>query len=235
MMWARGCWSALEIGIGTGRVSAPLMKAGGEASGVDISRRMMERARETGIPSLVLADGTRVPFRDRSFDAVLLAHVIHLVEDPLGLLLEGARVSRVGVFALLRKRNEDGGWLPSFGGGGGDRAAQERREWYRRLAEKYHWSADPGRVRDLRRERGLLESHPPEELVKVGDAPYTDTVEDRIDRVRRGAYSFLLGMPEGMKEEMVAEIRRRDAQRPPIERRVVHQVAFWSSERLRTP
>ena len=233
MMSARGCRSVLEIGIGTGRVAAPLMKAGLETSGVDISRQMMERARSKGVTTLVLAEGTRVPFRDGSFDAALLAHVIHFFEDPRALLLEGARVSRVGVFALLRKRNEDGGWLPRFGEGrAGDRASRERREWYGRLAEKYHWSLDPGRVRDLGRERDLMERDPPDALVKVSDAPYTDTLEDRIGRVRKEAYSFLVGMPEGMKEEIVAEIRRREAERAPRERRVVHEVAFWGSKAL---
>ena len=229
LMSDRGCRSVLEIGVGTGRVSAPLMKAGVETCGADISRLMLERARSMGVTRLVLAEGTRVPFLDKSFDAVLLAHVIHFFEEPRELLLEGARVSRVGVFALLRKRNEDGGWLPPMVGGG---ASQERREWYRRLAEKYNWSLDSTRVRDLGRERRLLESDPPDALVQVSDAPYTDTLEDRIERVRKGAYSFLQGMPEGMKEEIVAEIRRRDALRPPMERRVVHQVAFWSSRRV---
>ena len=240
MLAAHGCKTVLEIGVGTGRVSVPLSMSGLAMSGADISRMMMERARSKGMVNLVLSDGGLTPFRDGSFDAVLLSHVIHIVEDPQGILLEGARVSRVGVFALLRKREEGRGWFPAFvgdrpdrGEGPQDRAVEERRERFRQLAEKYHWSPDRRRFRDWRKERRLVESYPPDEVVQVSDAIDTDSLESRIERFQKRAYAFMVGMPEGMKEELVADMRRRASQTTNREpRHTVYQVAFWSSKRL---
>jgi len=239
MLSAHRCLSVLELGVGTGRVSVPLSKAGVMAGGVDISRKMLERAKSKGLTDLVLADGTAAPFRDRSFDAVLLAHVIHIIENSQGVLLEGARVSKVGVFALLRKRDDNRGWATSLWGGGGVEGApggtgeEARREWFRRLAEKYHWSWDSSRFRDWGRERRLLESYPPDELVQVSDVIDPGTFEDRIERFQKRAYAFLSGMPEGMKAEIVDDMRRRAAQMPPARpRHLIYQVAFWRSETL---
>jgi len=234
---SHGCWSLLEIGVGTGRVSVPLSKAGVMAIGVDISRQMMERAKSKGLTNLVLADGTATPFRERSFDGVLLAHVIHIIEDSEGVLLEGARVSKVGVFALLRKRDGDWQGPPSFWGEEGSEPADEdwtqRREWFRSLSEKYHWSWDRTRSRDWGRERRILDRYPPDELVQVSDTVESGTLEDRIERFQKGAYAFMSGMPEGMRQEIVADMRRRAAQAPAAApRHLVYQVAFWRSENL---
>ena len=233
MLLAHNCWSLLEIGVGTGRVSLPLSKEGVMTSGVDVSRKMLERARSKGVLDVVQADGSSTPFRGRSFDAVLLAHVFHIIENSEGVLMEGARLSRVGVFALVRKR-DDNRAFPTFPGEGGLGAdVEERREWFRKLAEKYNWAWDRRRPRDWGRERRLLESYPPDELVQVSDLVDTSTFEDRIERINKRAYPFTSGMPEGMKEEVVAEMRKRAAQMPAQgPRHIIHQVAFWRSETL---
>jgi len=237
MLSAHSCRSVLEIGVGTGRVSVPLSREGVMTSGVDVSRMMLERARSKGVMDLVQADGCATPFRVRSFDAVLLAHVIHIIENSEGVLLEGARVSRVGVFALLRKRDDNGATTPFWGEGrAGDAPGSEqaeRREWFRRLAKKYNWSWDEHRFRDWGRERRLLESYPPDELVKVSDVTDTATFEDRIERVKKGAYAFMSGMPDEMKEELVAHMRlRAPPAATPGPRHLIYQVAFWHSETL---
>ena len=242
MLSAHRCWSVLEIGVGTGRVSFPLSKEGIMTSGVDISRKMLERARSKGAIDLVQASGDATPFREKSFDAVLLAHVIHIIENSEGVLLEGARVSRVGVFALVRRRDDDWATFPSFWGGseaGGTPGSdeEERREWFRKLSKKYNWSWDRARLRDWGRERRLMERYPPDELVQVSDTMDTATFEDRIDRVEKGAYAFMSGMPDGMREELVAFMRQRATQRrAPGPRHLIYQVAFWRSETfLRRP
>ena len=229
---AHGCSKILEVGVGTGRVSVPLMSKGFEMTGLDLSKKMMEVAREKGHSRLVLGDGMEAPFKEESFDAVLLAHVIHLVEDPVGVLGEGGRVSRVGVFALLRKR-EEGRWSPYSMLGdqpGGD--AEERRAWFRRLAEKYNWSWEKNRTHDWGRERRLVEEVPPDELAVVSDVQVSESLEQRIARFEKGGYTDFASMPPGMKAELIAAMKRRE---PPVAspRREVHQLAFWSSGRLR--
>jgi SAM-dependent methyltransferase len=116
MLVKYGCHAILEIGVGTGRVSSPLMKSGYDMTGVDVSRRMMEKARSKSLTNLVLGDGRNAPFRENSFDATLMAHVFHLLEDPLLVMREGARVGRVGVFALVRKWPGNRPWFSMYGG-----------------------------------------------------------------------------------------------------------------------
>jgi len=225
---AHGCRSILEIGVGTGRVAAPLKKRGVDVVGVDLSRRMMERARAKGLANLVLGDGLMTPFRGGSFDAVILAHVLHIIRTPKDLIMEGARVGRTGVFALVRKREGTRGWSPWS-----DSVGAERREWFRRLAEKYHWSWERNRTHDWNRERELLEGVPPDELVQVSDTLVTESLKDRIARVQKGAYSDFGQMPEGMREELVREMRSRASTEGARTRRQVYTLAFWRSDALR--
>ncbi len=109
----------LEIGVGTGRIALPLMRAGVRMVGVDISRDMLRKLRdkEPAIP-VAIADATRLPFPDRSFDSAIASHVLHLITDwrtavgelmrvvvPGGVLLasRGAR-SRTGWQQAVRRR-----------------------------------------------------------------------------------------------------------------------------------
>lgn len=247
MLEKHGCRSVLEIGVGTGRVSVPLTKNGYEVVGVDLSKRMMERARTKGIKNLVLAEGGRTPFREQIFDAVLMAHVFHLLQEPMAVMHEAARVSRVGVFALVRKGVRDRPWLTLFGGGppvinesGNDestkRLFEQRRERFRQIAEKYHWSWDSShRLRNWGREQELLETHPPDDLEVVSDIVINETVEERIARFEKGGFSFASRMPEEMRKELVSEMRASASSYPRLAlqaRHEVYQVAMWRSKSL---
>lgn len=246
MLTKHGCHSILEIGVGTGRVSLPLIKGGYEVTGVDISRRMMEKARAKGVANLVLADGSRTPFKEKSFDATLMAHVFHLLNDPMAVVREAARVSKVGVFALVRKGAGNRPWFPFYGGAnpsaadGDDEAArkffEERRERFRKIAEKYHWDQDPSRrLRNWRREQEILETHPPDGLKTVSDIVVNETMEDRIARFEKGAYSFMSDMPTGMREDIIKEMRASASSLPRrnlLPRHEVYQLAFWRSGSL---
>ncbi len=96
----------LELGIGTGRIALPIIRAGYSYTGIDISPRMMERLRATllTIPNasqrvqLIEGDITSMPFTDRSFDIVLSVHVYHLIANRAQAVTEGVRVlARPGV------------------------------------------------------------------------------------------------------------------------------------------
>ena len=81
-----GANHVLEAGIGTGRITRPLMARGVRVTGIDISSRMLARLREQvgpqdEPPDLAFADATRLPFASGSFRAVLVFHVLHLVSD----------------------------------------------------------------------------------------------------------------------------------------------------------
>ena len=96
-----GARSVLDAGVGTGRFARPLLEAGFQVCGVDLSRGMLARARAKGLPRLVRGTLLRLPFRDRTFDAALVVHVLQLVPDPFPVLRELSRVSRDRVLAYL--------------------------------------------------------------------------------------------------------------------------------------
>lgn len=85
----------LEIGIGTGRIALPLLHEGYRMSGIDISSGMMLRLRgkQGGERvGLAQADAHNLPFYANGFDAAIIVHVLHLVEEPESILRELKRV-----------------------------------------------------------------------------------------------------------------------------------------------
>jgi ubiquinone/menaquinone biosynthesis C-methylase UbiE len=91
----------LEIGVGTGRIARPLLTKGLSVTGVDIAPRMLSKLREQldashRHPDLLLADATMLPLAARSFPAVLIVHVLHLVSSPSTAIAELCRVLEPG-------------------------------------------------------------------------------------------------------------------------------------------
>ena len=91
----------LEVGAGSGCVAIPLAEAGGRVTalepGLEHLERLDTRAGERGLEiTLVPGDGALLPFPGDEFDVVVLASVVHLVDDPRPLLAEAERVTRPG-------------------------------------------------------------------------------------------------------------------------------------------
>jgi ubiquinone/menaquinone biosynthesis C-methylase UbiE len=89
----------LEVGIGTGRIGLTLWEeAGVDMAGVDLSAAMLATliAKTGGVPPfpLAVADATRLPFSDATFDVCLVCHVLHLIPEWRSSLGEMARVLR---------------------------------------------------------------------------------------------------------------------------------------------
>src|ERR1043166_2787883 len=92
----------LDLGAGTGRIGWPFVAAGDDYVGADFSfgmlRAFMQRAaRDNGrdnAPRLVQADGALLPFRDATFDAVMLIQVFGAMPGWRRLVGEARRVSR---------------------------------------------------------------------------------------------------------------------------------------------
>ena len=96
----------LEIGVGTGRIAWPVVAAGSEVVGFDLSREMLaevfreERpfAPQTAL-HLLQADMHCFPLASNQFDAVVAVHVLHLAKNWQQVLQNAARVLRPnGVF-----------------------------------------------------------------------------------------------------------------------------------------
>jgi arsenite methyltransferase len=93
---------ALDVGCGTGSVTASLARAVGPdglALGVDISEPMLARAvhAEAG-PQIgfLRADAQRLPLRDETVDAVISVAMLQLLPDPAAALAEMVRVLQPG-------------------------------------------------------------------------------------------------------------------------------------------
>lgn len=94
----------LELGVGTGRIALPFLRAGYRYTGVDLSASMLAVLREkagAAAPHLVIGDVTGLPFAAGSFDVAIGVHVLHLVSDWRATLAEARRVLRPRAQLLL--------------------------------------------------------------------------------------------------------------------------------------
>ncbi|HEY1265017.1 MAG TPA: methyltransferase domain-containing protein [Terriglobales bacterium] len=91
----------LEIGVGMGADYLEWLKAGAQATGVDLSAISLERARKRCVlagcePDLHLADAERLPFPANCFDVVYSYGVMHHSPDTVQCLREAWRVLKPG-------------------------------------------------------------------------------------------------------------------------------------------
>jgi ubiquinone/menaquinone biosynthesis C-methylase UbiE len=105
----------LDVGCGTGRVTAALAARGAKAWGVDPSRAMLDVARSRVPRTAGLRQGRAeaLPFRDGWFDAAVCWLTVHLWDSPRG-FAEVARVLRPGgrvVIATFDPTHFDAFWL----------------------------------------------------------------------------------------------------------------------------
>ena len=90
----------LEVGVGTG-LSLPLYPREVRVTGIDVSREMLDKARErvekrglANVEALLEMDAQSMSFPDASFDKVVAMYVVSVVEHPARLLEELHRVCK---------------------------------------------------------------------------------------------------------------------------------------------
>ncbi len=95
----------LEIGCGPGYYTSAIAERASHVTATDISDEMIRAVRKkTGSAPNVTAgkaDANDLPFSSESFDAVVIANVLHAVEDPRRVLAEIMRVLKPGAAALI--------------------------------------------------------------------------------------------------------------------------------------
>jgi ubiquinone/menaquinone biosynthesis C-methylase UbiE len=107
----------LLIGVGTGQ-DLPLLPAGVEATGIDLSRPMLDRARQRlrSVPAtaeLLVGDAAALDVPTGSFDAAILNLVLSVVPDPVAALGEAMRALRPGGRAVVFDKFAPDGRFPS--------------------------------------------------------------------------------------------------------------------------
>lgn len=92
----------LEVGVGTG-LSLPMYPSFVRITGIDISREMLEKARQrvareglTNVDELLDMDAEHLTFGDGSFDRVVAMYVVSVVQHPERVMAELRRVCRPG-------------------------------------------------------------------------------------------------------------------------------------------
>lgn len=103
----------LDVGCGSGGVTADLAALAAEVVAVDVDRSMARRARQAlpapAAASVVQADGRALPFPDGSFDAAACNLVLLWSPQPERLVAEMARVVRPGGTVLATMEPDYGG------------------------------------------------------------------------------------------------------------------------------
>jgi demethylmenaquinone methyltransferase/2-methoxy-6-polyprenyl-1,4-benzoquinol methylase len=87
----------LDLAAGTGTSSQPFRDAGADVVPCDFSIGMLQVGKKQ-LPHLpfTAGDGTRLPFRDATFDAVTISFGLRNIVDPLAGLAEMRRVTKPG-------------------------------------------------------------------------------------------------------------------------------------------
>ncbi len=91
----------IEVGIGTG-LSLPLYPSGCEIVGIDVTRKMLEKAQKKKAKQkldhvdLFEMDAENMTFNDNSFDHAVAAFVVTVVPNPEKMVSEMKRVTKPG-------------------------------------------------------------------------------------------------------------------------------------------
>ena len=208
----------VEVGVGTGRVAAPLAAKGFEVTGVDASRGMLARAREKGIPRLVLASAYHLPFDAGALDAALFVHVLHILGEPAAAINEGCRVGRLGAVALVRP--------PTAGPEDPDRDLRPRRivmDLLRQDGVVLPERADGG---PPRAEHLVLAAYPPDRLVTISEGDVTEPLVQELSLFERRASRWTLRVPPEKLARAVAMARAQVGDRTHTYHRV-YALALW--------
>lgn len=97
--------NVLECACGTGMFSLPIAKRCKRLTATDFADKMLRQARKKckDLPNVLfeLADITRLNYDDESFDKVVAANVIHLLDNPAAAMSELMRVCKKGGVVII--------------------------------------------------------------------------------------------------------------------------------------
>ena len=188
----------LDAGTGTGRVSVPLLKRGADLYGIDLSTKMMSMLRNK-FPTarLAQADVSLLPFGEKTFDAVLTCHVMHLVGPWREALLEYRRVLKPkGVYINARTERV------------GDSVHETiRSHWRSQVAKLGYPFERPGVKDDKELQEALSALGAEVTQMEVVRYPRTYIVRELIDGIASRTHSHTWDVPDAVLDTSLDELR----------------------------
>jgi ubiquinone/menaquinone biosynthesis C-methylase UbiE len=100
----------LDVGCGSGRLTALFEAQGARATGLDLDASMLALAGQRFHGRLLRADANRLPIPDRSFDITVAITLLEFVADPALVIAEMARVTRPGGRLAIASLNPVNPW-----------------------------------------------------------------------------------------------------------------------------
>lgn len=175
----------LDVGVGTGRFTKPLQDNGFEVVGVDIAKKMINKAVEKGAHNLLQGDVCSLPFKDNSFDVAVSVHLLHLISEWKMALQEICRVTR-RVMVSMTYVGADPVW-----------------ETYDSLLKGYGYESRRVGKGEWELE-GLVK---PSKSVFV--ASYCRSADRRLAHMSQRAYSSQWEIREGVNKKVMDELKRQ--------------------------
>lgn len=147
----------LDVGCGTGLMSAKLARSGRRVAAVDLSAAMVARARRRYVlaADFIEADAEDLPFDDDAFDAVVNLISFHHYPDPQRAVAEFRRVLRRGGRLVLIAFDRRSRYIA---------VAQRMNAWTKRVAGR-SWQKTPAEIYTLLSATGFTR-------VEVRPVPY---------------------------------------------------------------
>lgn len=207
--------TVLEVGVGTGRIAAPLAERGIDVTGVDISVAMLAKAKAKGLKALLLADARALPFADGAFDHVVTVHVTHLISDWRLALAESGRVARSRYASIATERIECD--------------AEELRRAYEELCAKAGFEVRHQGIR----EREIPDVIAPTKSLVVAESTEMVDAKKAMERYRSRTFSNQWDIPEDVHEGAMSELERMYDGVERLERKERISLLVWNAADLR--
>lgn len=102
----------LEVGCGTGHWTTFFAKQGFNITGIDISEKMIEKAKSKNIPNtkFEVIDATNLPYDDESVENIICITSLEFIKDKDKALKEMHRVLKKNGTILIGALNKDSEW-----------------------------------------------------------------------------------------------------------------------------
>jgi len=205
----------LDAGMGTGRFAQPLQRRGYRIVGIDISQRMILKAREKGVEDMFRADILALPFRDLAFDKTISIHVLHLIKHWRNALREIGRVTK-DEFVSVAFNKEDS-------------PAEEIRNAYDRACEELgHTVKHPGM-----RERELPDVLQPDDVRPIVLHEHPVDVKSLIQEFETRTYSSQWTVPEEIHEEAIGLLKEQFGELDQVQGIERISLIVWTADKLR--